>query len=331
MFEYSIPEENHRGTSQGSGAVHENPSATTASESGCGAAFKLAPGERRTRRRAMISAPVRVRSLDVTQPGPHEITTTLDVSRGGLLFVSSLGTFEQGMEVAVTFPYSKVPGAVQAEQVGRVARVSQGVDGSYSVAVVLGVGVGVDLVDSCGRKFVEAAEPVANAPERDTKRPFVLVVDAESAIRDSLKTYLDGEGYDVIAVGTAAEAHEVLKMFTPVLLIAEIEGEDLPGFELCAHVKSTPRLQSIPVMLLTSSAYPSDYANAHSLGAVVCMAKPYRQERLGHVVRLLAPTAQAKRQTAPPRPADLKRKMRAKGGKNPGGIMMLPNRPGSDW
>jgi hypothetical protein len=45
------------------------------------------------------------------------------------------------------------------------------------------------------------------------------------------------------------------------------------------------------VMLLTSSAYPSDYSNAHSLGAVVCMAKPFRQERLGHMVRLLAPNA----------------------------------------
>jgi CheY-like chemotaxis protein len=81
-------------------------------------------------------------------------------------------------------------------------------------------------------------------------------------------------------------------------VIAEIEGPDLPGYELCAHIKGTPRLQTTPVLLLTSSAYPSDYANAHSLGAVVCMAKPFRQERLGHVVRLLAPTANAKMQTA---------------------------------
>ena len=40
---------------------------------------------------------------------------------------------------------------------------------------------------------------------------------------------------------------------------------------------------------MTRSAYPSDYSNAHSIGAVVCMAKPFKQERLGHVVRLLAP------------------------------------------
>ena len=63
--------------------------------------------ERRGRRRALISAPVRVRQLDVTNGGPDEISMTLDVSRGGILFTSAQGAFELGMEVAVTFPYSR--------------------------------------------------------------------------------------------------------------------------------------------------------------------------------------------------------------------------------
>ena len=113
----------------------------------------------------------------------------------------------------------------------------------------------------------------------------------------------------MIALSSAAEAHHVLEMFTPALLIAEIEGEDLPGYELCAYVKGTPRLQTVPVMLMTSSAYPSDYANAHSLGAVVCIAKPYRQERLGHVVRLLAPTPPRE---GTDRPGASRRRLRAK-------------------
>ena len=49
-------------------------------------------------------------------------------------------------------------------------------------------------------------------------------------------------------------------------------------------------------------------ASAHSLGAVVCMAKPYRQERLGHVVRLLAPPPNANDDAMPPRPADPSRR-----------------------
>jgi CheY-like chemotaxis protein len=246
--------------------------------------------DRRRRRRALISSPVRVRGVDVTNGGPDEISTTVDVSRLGLLFVSALDCYSRGMDVMVTFPYTKAVNAIQAEQQGRVVRVHKGADGRNRVAIALGVGEGQDLVDACGRKLGDATitAPIpTSAPQ--TKKPLVLAVDADVTLRDSLKAYLQGEGYEVIAVSSNVEAREVLDMFTPALVIAEVEGEGSPGFDICAHVKSSSRLRNIPVVLVTRSAYPSDYSTAHSMGAVVCMAKPFKQERLGHVVRLLAP------------------------------------------
>jgi len=305
-FEFSIPEQNQGGNPPPSA---NDASAPQISISDAGASNGAASrGERRCRRRALISAPVRVRGVDVTEGGPDEISTTLDVSRGGLLFATKSTQFEAGMVVAVTFPYSKSPVAVQAEQAGRVARVAKLPDGQYSVAIVLRSGKGEDLVDNGGSRLDANPPEPSYSPQLGVEKLLVIVVDKDAALRESLKTYLVGEGYDVIALASSAEAHHALEMFTPALLIAEIEGEDLPGYELCAYVKGTPRLQTVPVMLMTSSAYPSDYANAHSLGAVVCIAKPYRQERLGHVVRLLAPTRQAREQSAPARPGDASRK-----------------------
>jgi len=276
-------------------------------------------GERRSRRRALISAPVRVRSLDVTDGGPDEISTTLDVSRGGVLFATKNPSFSVAMPVMVTFPYSKSPVAVQAEQSGRVARVAKLPDGRYSVAVILRSGSGADLVDAGGRKLdANPAGETSYSSELKTEKSLIIAVDKDPALRESLKAYLTAEGYEVIVLASAAEAHHALEMFTPALLIAEIEGEDLPGYELCAYVKATPRLQTVPVMLMTSSAYPSDYANAHSLGAVVCIAKPYRQERLGHVVRLLAPTREHKEMAGPVRRGDTSRKSCAGNNKKPG-------------
>jgi CheY-like chemotaxis protein len=275
-----------------------------------------AGADRRRRRRAMISAPLRVRAVDLTEGGPEEISTTLDVSRNGVLFATSLPAFVPGMEVAVTFPYSRSAQIPQAEQAGRVVRVTELPDGRRSVAIALGVGVGEDVVDAAGRSLISKgpSAPIVSAPQ-DSEKPLVLVVDGDEAVRKSLKAYLESDGYNVIAVGHTADAHKVLKGFTPALVIAAIEGEDVPGYEVCSFCKATPRLRSVPVMLLTVSAYPSDYANAHSLGAVVCMAKPYRQERLGHVVRLLAPTPQAKEQSVPARAADPTR--RACAGRSP--------------
>jgi hypothetical protein len=59
--------------------------------------------------------------------------------------------------------------------------------------------------------------------------------------------------------------------------------------------------------LTTRSGNPTDYSNAHSLGAVVCMAKPYKQDRLGHITRLLAPLPHHHNKPAP-RPADPSRR-----------------------
>jgi twitching motility two-component system response regulator PilG len=263
--------------------------------------------ERRSRRRALISAPVRVRSLGITNGGPDEVSTTLDVSRNGLLFVSSLCSFVPGMEVAVTFPYSKSPMEPQAERSGRVTRVSEMPGGKWAVAIVILVASSDDLVDSAGRKLNDTPDEVS-AMEEKAAKTLVMIVDADPAIRESVNSALTSEGYEVVALSTSVMAREVLKTRTPALVIAEIEGEGLPGYDLCAFIKATPRLRTVPVVLLTSSAYPSDYSSAHSLGAVVCMAKPYRQDRFAHVVRLLAPTPQAKALPAPPRPVGLKRK-----------------------
>jgi twitching motility two-component system response regulator PilG len=267
------------------------------------------PEDRRKRRRALISAPVRVRGINVTDAVVDEVSTTIDVSRAGILFLSTSPNYARGMEVAVIFPYSTAPAALHAEQQGRIVRAFGTADGRYAVAVVLGEGVGEDIVDSCGRKLADASElprmplapPAAPLPSSNgsafslagesnsKRRPLVLVVDADEVVRVTLNGYLGSEGYDVMAVSNCPDAREVMNMFTPALVIAEVEGDGLPGYDLCAHVKQSPRLKHIPVVLTTSSGYPSDYANAHSLGAVVCMTKPYKQERLGHVVRLLAP------------------------------------------
>ena len=268
------------------------------------------PNDRRKRRRALISAPVRVRGVNVTDAdNPDEVSTTLDVSRSGLLFLAENASFSSGMEVAVTFPYSTAQAIIHAEQYGRVARVFEAADGRRAVAIAFGKSGSGDapcseIVDASGRELVKnppCSYAKAAKSEPAAGGPLILAVDADDMLRDSLKTYLANQGYNVIAVNNPSDAREVLKMFTPALLIAEVEGEGLPGFDLCAHVKSTQGLQRIPVVLTTSSAYPSDYSNAHSLGAVVCMAKPYKQERLGHAVRLLAPVP---RSNEPATPAD---------------------------
>jgi CheY-like chemotaxis protein len=270
-------------------------------------------GERRIRRRAVISAPVRVRSAEGEISALDEISATIDVSRNGFLFVSARADFSRGMIVAVTFPYSQSPIAIQAERPGRVVRVAELSDGRHAVAIAFDPGrlsVPVDASPAtaleCGNggPLPGAVTPAAGLEER----PLVIVVDSDPGVRTLLRTFLEELGYEVMALHGARQAHALLDQMLPALVIAEIEGRDLPGYDLCARIKSTERLRGVPVVLTTQCANPSDYSNAHSLGAVVCIAKPFRMDRIQRVVELLVPTRAALGHTGAPGPGQRDRR-----------------------
>jgi CheY-like chemotaxis protein len=288
-------------------AAASSATSVPASLAGAAHALKAEPAEdRRRKRRALISSPIRVRGIHVTTSGPDEITSTVDVSRYGILFHTVLDTYQRGMDVAVVFPYHKSATGAQAEQFGRVVRLHELPDGRQAVAIALGVGVGEHLVDSNGRQLSTKRVQLSNSTAPLVKPPLVLTIDSDAMLRDTMKLFLQNEGYEVIAVSAASDAREVLNMFMPAMIVAEMEGEgeSMPGLDLCAHVKSSPSLKKIPVVLTSRSGYPSDYSNAHSLGAVVCMAKPYKMERLGHIVRLLAPLPEQLQPVCTQRPPD---------------------------
>jgi CheY-like chemotaxis protein len=257
--------------------------------------------ERRRKHRALISAPIRVRGVNVTSNGPDEVATTVDVSRVGILLHTGLDSYYRAMEVAVVFPYSDAEYAIQTEQIGRVARITDLGNGTRAVAIALGT---LEDIATSGPALSRESLRISTSTGPETKKPLVVTMDRDEMLRDTLKNCLQSEGYDVIAVTNASDAREVLNMFTPALIVAEIEGDGNPGYDICTFVKASPRLRQVPVVLTTSSAYPSDYSKAHALGAVVCMAKPYKQDRMGHIVRLLAPLPEHLQKTSAPRPAD---------------------------
>jgi CheY-like chemotaxis protein len=285
--------------------------------------------ERRNELREVISAPVRVRGVTGPDRKFEETTTTINLSPTGILIATSSSTYYRSMRLSVTMPYDESASSVQTEQEGRVVRIGEPHKGRRTVAIAFSqpektvaahhttthpattqLAVAHHHHQENEKKLqtdkleetlsaATSVKPPQSVRDIDcvaaTNAPMILVVESETAASEFMKTYLTGEGYEVITVQTSAEAHIVLDQRIPSLLIAEVEGknDEMPGFSLCSHMKQTPRLKPVPVMLITSSAYPSDYAKAHKIGAVVCMAKPFKRERLGHVVRLLAPPPNA--------------------------------------
>jgi CheY-like chemotaxis protein len=251
--------------------------------------------ERRRRKRARISAQVHVRPVNSAEPF-EEICKSVDVSRDGLLFLALRAGYWKGQQLDVTFPYSDAAASLNQAQRAEVLRVTEIGKGQFSVAVqflAAKVDVRNERKGASADPFVGAAPPAAPDAVSTKDQSVVLAVEPDQRTADIMRNLLQNDGYTVVIVPTARQALEVLRTTVPAVFLAEVEAEDMSGHDLCLIIKRNERLQRVPVILLTRSAQPADYSTSHQLGAVVCMAKPFKPERLLHVVRLVAPPVKA--------------------------------------
>lgn len=236
------------------------------------------PHERRKHHRVKVSLPVRIRGGVGTTDPFEDMVTTIDVARAGLLIQTARGGYYVGQSLEVTYPYSSDADAINSPKRATVVRASSASPFHFSVALKIELG----RADSI-------ATGSATLPHRVAGSVHVLLVDSDILEGEKLRSMLEADGYQVVSVVSASHAFDVIKSETPDVIVAEVECGDPSGHDLCAIVKKSERHQHIPVILLMRSAAPADYATSHELGALVCLAKPFKPERLRHVVQLVAP------------------------------------------
>jgi CheY-like chemotaxis protein len=245
--------------------------------------------ERRRRRRAKISAQVHLRVLNAPEPF-EEICMTMDVSRDGLLISAGRAGYWKGQQLSVTFPYSTASSALNQSQPAEVMRVTQMPNGKFSIGIQFLAARAERAERKGGPAFDPASADAHGAGHaKDSNQSLVLAIEPDARSAETLRAMLQQDGYTVVTVASAQDALDVLKTTVPAVFIAEVECEDMSGHDLCLIIKRSDRLQRVPVILVTRSAQPADYSASHEMGAVVCMAKPFKPERLQHVVRLVAP------------------------------------------
>ncbi len=233
--------------------------------------------DRRKRKRGMFTVPVQIRGGVGTLEVFEDLVTSLDVSRDGLLLSTSRGGYAVGQRLHVSCPYWCAPTAINVPRNAQVVRNVLLPNYTYALALQFLPGI-------CEES------PWTNPSSPFPNQVRVLCVESDSTAARALRVILEKDGYHVVVVSTAQEALDILSSEAPDVILAEAEsqGQEISGKDLCAIVKTCPRLQHIPVILLTTSALPSDYATSHQIGAVVCMTIPCKPERLRSAVHLVA-------------------------------------------
>ena|SRR5580765_7052 len=115
---------------------------------------KTSQAERRGSRRCKINQLMRIRPSDPEKEHFEDLRGTTSVSRSGVSFQTSETSYEIGMRLFVTMPYSKDPSATNREYLGEVVRLEALKNGL--------TGVGVKLLMEMGMQHSYSFNPPAH-------------------------------------------------------------------------------------------------------------------------------------------------------------------------
>jgi Response regulators consisting of a CheY-like receiver domain and a winged-helix DNA-binding domain len=105
----------------------------------------------------------------------------------------------------------------------------------------------------------------------------VLVVDDEQKIRDTVRSYLEHDGYSVLVADTGQRALEIVARSAPDLIVLDLMLPDLPGEEVARAVRE---LAPTPIIMLTAKSTEDDRVEGLRLGADDYLVKPFSPREL---------------------------------------------------
>lgn len=122
----------------------------------------------------------------------------------------------------------------------------------------------------------------------------ILVVDDEEPIQELLRFNLEKEGYIVRVAKDGQEALQDVENDQPDLLVLDLMLPGMDGLEVCRKLRSNPKFQQIPIIMLTAKGEEFDKVLGLELGADDYMTKPFSpRELLARIkARLRRPNSQ---------------------------------------
>src|SRR5256885_14968586 len=134
----------------------------------------------------------------------------------------------------------------------------------------------------------------------------ILVIDDEEWLREMVNLALSQKGYDVIEAGNGAIGIEVARKELPDLILCDVNMEKVDGYLALSSLRNEPTTASIPFILMTGLADNAGMRHGMELGADDYLPKPFTIDALYAAVEARLKKAQALRQEAEKKLADLR-------------------------
>lgn len=112
------------------------------------------------------------------------------------------------------------------------------------------------------------------------KKSKLLLIDDDPNLILLAKDYLEFNGYEVVTASHGREAIDILEQDTPDLIICDVMMPEMDGYVFLEQIRKNPRLEWLPVILLSAKGQTKDRIKGLNIGADVYMVKPFEPEEL---------------------------------------------------
>lgn len=106
----------------------------------------------------------------------------------------------------------------------------------------------------------------------DQKTPVILTIEDEAAIRESFRYFLEDCYYTVLEAENGRIGLEIVKMYTPDLVLVDLRMPEMDGLEVLAYV--TEHFPDMPIIVVSGTGMIQDAVAALNRGAWDYILKP---------------------------------------------------------
>ena len=115
----------------------------------------------------------------------------------------------------------------------------------------------------------------------------ILIVDHNDDTRNMYGQYLTNQGFKVCLAASGREVLKIIREEELSLAIVENDIPDIGGEDMVLAMRANPRVQRVPIILLSSKAFVFDIEHFIKLGVDRCLSKPVELIELAKTSRRL--------------------------------------------
>lgn len=103
---------------------------------------------------------------------------------------------------------------------------------------------------------------------------LILIVEDEADTADMFAEMIKLDGNEVIKILQSSEAIRIIEEKQPDAILLDLMMPDVSGMEVLRTIKQNPKLENIPVIVISAKAFPDDIKEGFEAGASEYLTKP---------------------------------------------------------